>query len=222
MSAFIFTANASTTLSAAISSTSSTSLTVASSTGFPVPVSGTTQFQILIDAEIINVTAISGTTWTIARGQDGTTAATHSSGAAVTHIVGPGALGILGGDGQSYTPSWTAATTNPVINNGTITGQWYYINTHLVYFSATVTMGSSTTYGTGIWSLSLPVTAARIQSCGTMRLTQGSTNQSGTGAIISGALGAIRLQYATGSVNSTNPYTWANGDQFYISGVYEV
>ena len=220
MSAFIFTANASTTLSAAISSTSSTSLTVASSTGFPVPVSGTTQFQILIDSEIINVTAVSGTTWTIARGQDGTTAATHSSGAAVTHIVGPGALGILGGDGQSYTPSWTAATTNPVLNNGTIVGQWYYINTHLVWYSVLLTMGGSTTFGTGVYSFSLPVTAARVQGGFSGRLTQGSSNQSCTGAIYNTA--AVRILHGSGSVSSASPWTWASGDIIALAGVYEV
>lgn len=222
MSAFIFTANASTTLSAAISSTSSTSLTVASSTGFPVPVSGTTQFQILIDAEIINVTAISGTTWTIARGQDGTTAATHSSGAAVTHIVGPGALGILGGDGQSYTPSWTAATTNPVLNTGTIVGQWYYVATHLVFYSVLLTMGSSTTYGTGAYSLSLPVAAARVQGAGGGRMTQSSSNQSVNCAIYSGALSAVRLIHGSGSASPSSPWTWGNGDIISVSGIYEV
>jgi hypothetical protein len=84
----MFANNASTTLSAAVSSTSATSLTVASSTLFPSASSSTGgQFRILVGAEIMVVTNVSGTTWTVTRGAENTVATTHSSGAAVTHIV---------------------------------------------------------------------------------------------------------------------------------------
>jgi hypothetical protein len=78
-----FSNNASTTLSGAITNTA-TSITVASAMGFP----GTAQYRILIDSEILLVTAGAGTTsWTVTRGLEGTTAAAHSSGAVVTHIL---------------------------------------------------------------------------------------------------------------------------------------
>jgi hypothetical protein len=76
----------STTLSASISSTSATSCTVASATGFPVATLGVTQFRVNIDNELIIVTNTEGTKWTISRGAEGTTAATHSSGATVTQV----------------------------------------------------------------------------------------------------------------------------------------
>jgi hypothetical protein len=78
-------ATASTTLKSRISSTSSTSITVNTTTGFPsVP------FYIQVDTEQMKVTATSGTTWTVTRGANGTTAAAHSSGATVTYLaVGP-------------------------------------------------------------------------------------------------------------------------------------
>ena len=60
-----------------------TSLVVSSSTGFPAG----GNFRILIDAEIILVTGVSGTTWTITRGAESTTAASHLNGATVTHIL---------------------------------------------------------------------------------------------------------------------------------------
>jgi hypothetical protein len=41
----------------------------------------------VIDSEIIFVTDNSSTTWTISRGQEGSTAATHSNGAGVFHVV---------------------------------------------------------------------------------------------------------------------------------------
>lgn len=73
-----------TTLGQAVSA-SDTSLAVTSSVGFPpAPANGATaiQFNIKIDSEILTVTGGAGTTtWTILRGQDGTTAQSHAIGA---------------------------------------------------------------------------------------------------------------------------------------------
>ena len=72
---------ASTTLAAAITA-AQTTITVASDAGFPTP-----NFSVAIGAEILLVTAVGGsgnTTWTVARGQQGTTAAAAATGAAVT------------------------------------------------------------------------------------------------------------------------------------------
>lgn len=78
-----------TTLRQAIGA-SDASLTVTSIAGFPpAPANGATaiQFKIRIDAEILTVTGGAGTTtWTVLRGQDGTTAQSHASGAsAILH-----------------------------------------------------------------------------------------------------------------------------------------
>jgi len=71
---------AQTTLGAAITDTSGTSITVASSTGFPaVP------FICAIDTECFLVSNVAGTTWTVTRGYEGSTAATHLNGASIFH-----------------------------------------------------------------------------------------------------------------------------------------
>jgi hypothetical protein len=71
-----------TTLSGTISG-GSTSLTVAAITNFP----STGQFVIIIDNEEMLVTAGAGTTtWTVTRSYAGTTAASHTSGVAVTWV----------------------------------------------------------------------------------------------------------------------------------------
>lgn len=80
--------NAATTLSAAITSTTATSLTVTDASAFPA--SG--NFRIKIDGEILIVTNVSGTTFTVTRGAEGTTAATHASEAAVIHLLTKGSL----------------------------------------------------------------------------------------------------------------------------------
>lgn len=74
-----------TTLSAAISTTGATSISVTSGAGI------TNSDFIQIDNEILQVTAGGGTTTlTVTRGQQGTTAATHVSGAGVTDFTAGG------------------------------------------------------------------------------------------------------------------------------------
>jgi prepilin-type N-terminal cleavage/methylation domain-containing protein len=67
-----------TTLQSSIADTA-TALTVTSTAGFPTAA----PFRIKIGSEIMVVVAVSGATWTVSRGQDTTTPAAHSAGAAV-------------------------------------------------------------------------------------------------------------------------------------------
>jgi hypothetical protein len=86
---------ASTTLSAAISSATATSITVAGTSGFP----SSGNFNIQVDSEVMTVTGGQGTTtWTVTRGVNGSTATTHASGATVTGGNVPGSNAIASGN----------------------------------------------------------------------------------------------------------------------------
>jgi hypothetical protein len=78
---------ASSTLAAAITS-STTTLSVNSATLFPT----TGNFRILIDTELMLVTAVSGTTFTVTRAAEGTTAANHLVNASVVQILTKGSF----------------------------------------------------------------------------------------------------------------------------------
>lgn len=123
---------AATTLSAAVSAVA-TSLTVASSAGFPV----TNGYRIKIDSEVFVVTAGAGTTtWTVTRGANATIGASHASGAAVNVIqrVDVAKCGVApctdliptkvvtGGDGRKYRVD-TYATWTGVKNQGGTDGR---------------------------------------------------------------------------------------------------
>lgn len=76
-----------TTLSASVSA-SATTITVAAAQGFPSSLPWTAILdQDTVLEEVINVTARSGTTLTVERGQDGTTAVAHGNGASFNHGV---------------------------------------------------------------------------------------------------------------------------------------
>jgi hypothetical protein len=86
----LFANNATTTLNGGINS-AVTSLVVASAAAFP----SSGNFRILIDSEYMLVTAVSGTTFTVTRAAEGSTAASHANGATVTCILTAGAVGQL-------------------------------------------------------------------------------------------------------------------------------
>jgi hypothetical protein len=103
-----------TTLAAAISSTSSTSISVAAAAPAALRHG---QFRIKVDNEILLVLAGQDTTtWTVRRGQEGTTAATHDNGAAVYgRLTAEGLRGAAFGGRMGCVPGlWY--TSHPSIN----------------------------------------------------------------------------------------------------------
>jgi hypothetical protein len=86
-----FTNDASTTLNGAIGAADAT-LTVSSTTGFPA----TGSFRIRIDNEILLVTNVAGTLWSITRAVEPVSgvqaAAAHANGVVVTHVLTAGSL----------------------------------------------------------------------------------------------------------------------------------
>jgi hypothetical protein len=76
----------------------------------------------------------------------------------------------------SYTPTWTGATTNPVIGNGTLTGRYIKVG-RTCTVSLLLIPGSTTTYGAGTYLFGLPFPAASdVVSClGSARISGGAT-----------------------------------------------
>lgn len=98
----VFGNKAATTLNNSGTLTSGATSCVVTSAAAPFPQTG--NFRVLIDNEIVLVTAVSSNTWTIVRGQDGTSAASHTDGSACTHVLTAGAIVAL-------------QTTRPIFTN---------------------------------------------------------------------------------------------------------
>src|ERR1700733_5964571 len=82
---------------------SATSLGVSASANFPAA----PQFRIQVDGEIMLVTGIGGggTTFTVLRGQEGTSAASHSQGAVVEHVMTAQLMADMYPNGRGGTPT---------------------------------------------------------------------------------------------------------------------
>lgn len=148
---FIFTNNATTTLTSAIASTSTT-LQVASGAPFPVPAAGQ-QFGIwMTDAatglvhECIYVTANSANQFTALRGQEGTAATTWVIGDAVQHVLTAGSSAAMGQTGTANT--WTGTNTF----DGTV------VTPNATAPNQPMTMGQSSPTGLGTLTTNTTVT----------------------------------------------------------------
>jgi len=129
----------------------------------------------------------------------------------------------------SYTPSWTAASSNPVIGNGTITGQYKVIG-KTCFVRGNIVMGSTTTFGSGEWYVSMPFTASNADAI----LLNANILDNSTAwynALIAGARAGFNFKSAiqyqntggtTDSLSPTTPFTWTNGDRFLWNGSYEI
>jgi hypothetical protein len=106
-----------TTLNGSITNVA-TSLVVASATGYP----SSGNFRIKVENELMIVTAVSGTTWTVTRGVESTTAASHSTGVAINAVLSAGGLtGILSPYPAKYTTTYTSVTSATITHNlGTV------------------------------------------------------------------------------------------------------
>jgi hypothetical protein len=128
----------------------------------------------------------------------------------------------------SYTPTWTAATTNPVLGNGTLVGRYMKIG-RTVQYHINLIPGSTTTFGAGGYSFDIPSTAANAGASyiGAAQLLAGTRWQGQN--VISPSATTTSPFFSTNSTTSTlsqmsgtvpvNPL--ASGHQLRITGVYE-
>jgi hypothetical protein len=129
-----FANNAQTTLNANITS-GQTTLAVTSASGFPAQ----GNFRILIDSELMIVTGVSGTTFTVTRGAEGTTAASHISTALVTQILTAGAA-------QAFRTPTFSSLTDPSLSSFSWANQpsgATVVNTYGGYYLSTPAVGGS-------------------------------------------------------------------------------
>lgn len=128
----------------------------------------------------------------------------------------------------AYTPTWTASV-NPALGNGSFTGSAYAQVNKLIFFRIVLTMGTTTTYGTGTWLLTLPVAPI---NAGVMTFAGNALN-SGVGYFpcrmtVEGGLAAGQILTpattagnADRGVSGTVPFTWGTVDSLTIIGSYQ-
>lgn len=128
--------------------------------------------------------------------------------------------------GTPFIPDWTAATTAPAYGNATVDGFLWDLGP-MRWYAFKITMGSTTTYGTGAWRFGLPGQAAgpsnRLWIAHAMVDQAGAGEINGVGWINAAAstarVDSIRVEATPSTtIQSNNPQAWASGDILAVNG----
>lgn len=127
----------------------------------------------------------------------------------------------------SWTPVWSSSGTQPVIGDGTIVGLKREVG-KTVFFRILITLGSTTTVGTGNYSVSLPSDPLMV-----FQPFNGLFYDASASAIYplhparntSAIAGLFKQPTTAGNplqfLSATAPVVPASGDQIIVSGFYE-
>lgn len=123
-----------------------------------------------------------------------------------------------------YTPTWSASSA-PSIGNGTLAGSYTRIG-NIIHARIRLVAGSTTTYGSGTWTFTLPVDADTDYALIGSWLAHDSSdgNRQYTGASVLTAAGTFRGEQqgvSGGALRNVLPFTWANGDDLSVHLTYK-
>lgn len=129
-------------------------------------------------------------------------------------------------DWFNYAASWTGSVSNPVIGNGSIISR-FKISERIVFVKINVFMESTTTYGSGSYSFSVPVSSASgvglslgsaIGSNAGVSIDNGVSVMTAAATVITPVVDSLTRAAWT----NTNPFAWGTGDQAYVDVQYEI
>lgn len=121
----------------------------------------------------------------------------------------------------NYSTVWTAASVNPSIGNGTLVGK-FSLHEGLCFYTIELTIGSTTTTGTGDWAFSAPI-ASQYASVGTARVLDSGSSWYVGASSIEAAGSSIQVNFNNlNLMSATNPFTFAVGDKAIITICYPI
>lgn len=127
----------------------------------------------------------------------------------------------INGSWIAYVPTWTSSGTAPVLGNGTLTGRYLQVGHTVLGYEIRLTAGSTTTFGTGNYTFSLPVAHqnANVDALGWVYASIAGTKYAGV-ATKTGSTG-VQVLLGSTTLTGTAPGTMASGNTVSISGAYE-
>jgi hypothetical protein len=122
---------------------------------------------------------------------------------------------------NTFATVWASSGTQPALGNGTLDCRWVRMGRCVVAHFGLVT-GSTTTYGTGTYSLSLPVarnTTTRQGGGGHLFDTSGAAYNAAAPRCTAQTFNIVSA--TAGLVTPSVPWTWATGDEMHFVVIYE-
>ena len=149
----------------------------------------------------------------------------YTAGLASGQVLTAAIMNQIGAASESYTPAWTSTGTAPAIGNGTLSGMYFRLN-KLIIARATWIAGSTTTYGTGNYRISLPVTTNNANFVtGFGYFSDASTFNAYVMVAQQITTSTVQMSWNVGGINGVwgqaNPVAMANGDSMSATFIYE-
>lgn len=114
-----------------------------------------------------------------------------------------------------WTVAWASTGTQPAVGNATISGRYKTVG-KLCFFFFSITMGSTTTYGTGTYSFSFPPGVTSFAGASSVafgfRDTSAATHTVGWSVYNSGSTAMDARPVGGNLAGPTTPYTFAAND----------
>lgn len=143
----------------------------------------------------------------------------------------PGTVGGAAFQWQSYSCTWSSSGGAPAVGNGNLYADYFMIG-DIVFYAIRLVIGTTTTFGTGTYTFSLPVDRdssgfGAASPPATIRLWDSSANKHYIGTSYGSGTTAIAPIFHVDGVSdaqefsSTVPVTLASGDDVRISGFYQ-
>jgi len=131
----------------------------------------------------------------------------------------------IGAIPEGYTPVWTATTTNPILNNGSISGNYFRIQ-NLIIGQIFLVVGSTTNVGSGFYRFTVPVNISGnnvfTATCQILDNSAGFTAYIGAGLpTVSGSNTIEFRTHGAGTFTQAVPIPFGNADQLRIQFMYQ-
>lgn len=139
----------------------------------------------------------------------------------LTAMIG-GAKPIIGPHMLAYSPSWTSTGTAPSVGNGSLAGGYIQYG-QITHVETYLQWGSTTSGGSGGWSISLPLAVFNFAHVEGWILRSGVTFYKVFGAQVSSGGTTAQLYEASthASLTATAPATFGTGDILFLTADYQ-
>jgi hypothetical protein len=146
----------------------------------------------------------------------------YTGGQVAGGVLTAATMNSIGAASVAYTPTWTSTGTQPNIGNGSIQGAYFQFQKFVVG-EIQIVIGSTTTFGTGSYLVSLPLPVLSTWCSGFGQLLDASAGYISYSGVAIGTGNSLEFRFgnAAGIWSPTVPMTLANLDQARIRFFYE-
>jgi len=149
----------------------------------------------------------------------------YTAGLSAGQVLTAATMNSIGAACENYTPVWTATTTNPILNNGSLSGNYFRIQ-NLIIGQIFLVVGSTTNVGAGFYRFTVPfnINGSNVFTATCQILDNSAGFVAYIGAGLPTIAGSNNIEFRThgaGTFTQAVPIPFGNGDQLRVQFMYQ-